>query len=303
MIQAPIPPKRLQELQSLPTILGNDILGQAEVIPEISEPLQNAELGLRDPERPKASFMFLGPTGVGKTEVTRLFTAYLHRLPKPDEKLVRFDMSEFQTRGSVERLIDLIAFNVKRTKGEGTILFDEIEKAEKLVLDLLLQILDAARVTLPSGETLNLSEYYIVLTSNIGAKAMMDVKHSVRATIVRFVERQAQMELRPELFARVDRVCVFNSLSYETQVLIAEHMLKKELRRYPERKVSYGPSVLEFLAAEGFHPRLGARRMRAAVEKHVRRAIRNSVFAGGKPGTRLQVLKSQLLLSRPKKEN
>lgn len=289
--------RELTKLKEIPDHLGGEILGQSEVIPEISEPLQNAELGLRDPERPKASFMFLGPTGVGKTEVTRLFTSYLYDEEAPDAKLVRFDMSEFQTRGSVTALINLIAFNFDKTGGEGTILFDEIEKAEKLVLDLLLQILDAARITVPSGETLNLSNYYIVLTSNIGAKAMMDVKKSVRSTIVRFVERQAQMELRPELFARVDRVCVFNALSYDDQVAIATLMLGKELRRYPESEISYEPQVLEYLAAEGFHPRLGARRMRAAVEKNVRRAIRNAVFDGKELAGLLTVKNSNLELS------
>ena len=166
------------KLQGLENILSQRIRGQAHVIPRVVSVLQRGELGLTKPTRPRGSFMFLGPTGVGKTEITLAFTEFLFGA----DKLVRFDMSEYQTQESLGLLLGA-RLGERGTLGmaydkspSGTLLFDEIEKAHPRVLDVFLQILDAARVTMASGDTLDFSKHYIVLTSNIGVGG--DFAHS-----------------------------------------------------------------------------------------------------------------------------
>ena len=271
-------------LQALVSHLASKIIGQSNVIPGVVEALLDGELGFTDPDRPKGTFLFLGPTGVGKTELTLSFTRYLF----DESKLVRFDMSEFQNQESVGVLLGrseietgLFAKRVLGANGKGTLLFDEIEKAHPRVLDLLLQILDAARLTMANGTTLDLSGFYIVCTSNIAATAILDARHSVRATLVRFVESQAQIRLRPEIYARFQTVAVFDRLQYEDQLAITEHLLTREVKRQSERtgiNLTVGEGLIAYLAGDGFHPRLGARPLRRRIEREVRAALRTNAF-------------------------
>ena len=162
---------------------------------------------------------------------------------------------------------------VKRARF-GTLLFDESEKAHPRVLDILLQILDAARITIATGETLDLSGFYVVLTSNLGAADVMQLQHAPLATMERHVLAKAQRSFRPELFARITEKLVFGRLSYDVQLEIAQQILASELAFLAEKglAVACSPGVLPFLVQRGFHPRLGARPMRDAVENHVRDA-------------------------------
>ena len=159
--------------------------------------------------------------------------------------------------------------------GFGTLLFDESEKAHPRVLDILLQILDAARITLASGETLDLSGFYVVLTSNLGAADVMQLQHAPLATMERHVLAKAQRSFRPELFARITEKLVFGRLSYDVQLEIAQQILASELAFLAEKGLASPAArgVLPFLVQRGFHPRLGARPMRDAVEKYVRDAV------------------------------
>jgi len=176
--------------------------------------LHRGELGLTSLTRPRGSFLFLGPTGVGKTETTIAFTHYL----LGSEKLFRFDMSEYQTQESVAVLIggrvgEVGLLGLARSKSAtGILLFDEIEKAHPRVLNLFLQILGAARVTMASGETLDLSGFYVVFTSNIAASEILTLQHSSFTTMERHVLAKAQRTLRPELYARIAEKLVFNRL-------------------------------------------------------------------------------------------
>ena len=278
----------LDVLTGLGTALENQIKGQPHVLPPVVEALQDGELGLTDPDRPKGTFLFLGPTGVGKTELTLAFTRYLFG----KDHLVRLDMSEFQNQESVGVLLGrneneagLIAKRFAGVEGKGTLLLDEIEKAHPRVLDLLLQILDAARVTMANGDTLDLSEFYVVCTSNIAASAMLNARHSVRSTLVRFVESQAQAQLRPEVFARFQTVSVFDRLEYEVQLEIAQHLLDREIanqRSRTEIEISYAPKLVSFLAGQGVHPRLGVRPLRGCIERFVRCALRENLLGAQK---------------------
>jgi ATP-dependent Clp protease ATP-binding subunit ClpB len=272
------------DLTNLGRKLEQEIIGQPHVVPKVVEALQDGELGLTDPSRPKGTFLFLGPTGVGKTELTLAFTRQLFG----QDQLVRLDMSEYQTAESVGVLLGrsgaetgLLAKRFDSIGGKGTLLLDEIEKAHPRVLDLLLQILDAARITMSNGETLDLSDCYVVCTSNIAASAMLNARHSVRATLVRFVEAQAQAQLRPEIFARFQAVCVFDRLEYEVQLQIAQHLLDREVQRQQAQtkvEIQYDPGLVAYLAGQGIHPRLGVRPLRGCIERYVRGALRGNLL-------------------------
>lgn len=275
-----------EQLRSLAEHLESKILGQPHIIPEVAAALQNGELGLTDPHRPRGTFLFLGPTGVGKTELTLTFTRHLFS----KEQMIRLDMSEYQTQEALGILLGrseteegLFAKRYAAAGGCGTLLLDEIEKAHPRVLDILLQILDAARITMANGTTLGLSQFYIVCTSNIASHAILDAKRSVRATLVRFVEAQAQAQLRPEVFARFDTVSVFDKLAFDDAVAIAELLLQRELTLHRKQhgiEITFAGEVARFLASEGFHSRLGARPMRRTIESKVREVLRDRLLNG-----------------------
>jgi ATP-dependent Clp protease ATP-binding subunit ClpA len=290
------------KLQALEKILSERIRGQNHVIPRVVSVLQRGELELTKPTRPRGSFMFLGPTGVGKTEITLAFTEFLFG---PD-KLFRFDMSEYQTQESLgvllgARLGERGTLGIAYDKSPcGTLLFDEIEKAHPRVLDVFLQILDAARVTMASGDTLDFSKHYVVLTSNIGAAEILHIQHSTHATMERHVLTRAQQSLRPEMFARITEKLVFNRLTYDDQIEIAKLLLTNELNFLREKGYALTPaeSVLPFLVRRGFHPKLGARPMRDAIEKLVGDAVSTDLLTGGNACGQLVVEESFLSLRK-----
>jgi ATP-dependent Clp protease ATP-binding subunit ClpA len=276
--------ERLKHLRQLEAYLHEQIRGQDHVIPRVVSALHRGELGLTSIGRPRSSFLLLGPTGVGKTELTIAFTRYLFG----DDKLFRFDMSEYQTQESLGVLLgarvgEVGLLGMARAKSAmGTLLFDEIEKAHPRVLDLFLQILDAARVTMASGETLDLSGFYIVFTSNIAASEILNLQHSSFTTMERHVLAKAQQSLRPELYARVAEKLVFNRLSYEVQMEIARLQIGRELSFLRDKgfHLTAGHAVVSFLMQRGFHPRLGARPLRDTIEKHLRSAVADALLIG-----------------------
>jgi ATP-dependent Clp protease ATP-binding subunit ClpB len=279
------PVKTNGKLHELESYLRQRIRGQDQVLPRIVSLLQRGELGLTKPGRPRGSFLFLGPTGVGKTEVTLTFTGFL----MSKEHLFRFDMSEYQTQESLGLLLGgklgergTLGMVYDRSK-TGTLLFDEIEKAHPRVLDVFLQILDAARVTLATGETLELSGFYIVFTSNIGSADLMNLQYSTPATMERHVLTRAQQSMRPELYARITEKLVFGRLTYDHQLEIAHLLLNQELAflKAKGHELTPGATVLPFLVRRGFHPKLGARPMRDAVEKLVGDAVAIDLLTGG----------------------
>ena len=278
-------PADYTKLQDLENYLRTRIRGQDHVLPRIASVLRRGELGLRKTARPRGSFLFLGPTGVGKTEVTLAFTDFLMG---PD-KLFRFDMSEYQNQESLGLLLGAklgergtlaLAYDKSRM---GTLLFDEIEKAHARILDIFLQILDAARVTMANGETLDFSGFYIVFTSNIASSEIVGLQHSSFATMERHVLTHAQRSMRPELYARINEKLVFNKLTYDVQLEIAQLLLDEELKflRDEGHSLQADHSVLPFLVRHGYHARLGARPMRDAVEKLVGDSVAKDLLSGG----------------------
>jgi ATP-dependent Clp protease ATP-binding subunit ClpB len=278
-------------------VLRTEIRGQNQVLPRVVSVVQRGELSLTKPARPRGSFLLLGPTGVGKTETVVVLTKQIFGA----EKLFRFDMSEFQTQESLGLLLGARLGEsgylgaVRERAAEGSLLFDEAEKAHPRVLDIMLQLLDAARITIATGQTLDFSGFYVWLTSNIGSAELMTLQHSNDATLERHVLSRAQQALRPEIFARITEKLVFGRLSYEHQLEIAEKFLSHEIEFLAARghTLELDKTVLPFLVRKGFHPKLGARPMRDAVEKQVGDALAEHLLAGKNSGGRLQVDESR----------
>ena len=285
--------KKIERLQQLDQVLRVEIRGQSQVLPRIISTVKRGELNLTKPGRPRGSFLLLGPTGVGKTETVVVLTRQIFGA----EKLFRFDMSEFQTQESLGLLLGARLGEtgylgaMRERAAEGSLLFDEAEKAHPRVLDILLQLLDAARITIATGQTLDFSGFYVWMTSNIGSAELMTLQHSNDATLERHVLSRAQQALRPEIFARINEKLVFNRLSYEHQLEIAEKFLSREVEFLASRgyKLELEKSVLPFLVRKGFHPKLGARPMRDATEKLLGDALTECLLAGQNVGGSLCV--------------
>jgi len=288
---------KLERLRKVDGVLRTEIRGQNQVLPRVVSVVQRGELSLTKPARPRGSFLLLGPTGVGKTETVVVLTKQIFGA----EKLFRFDMSEFQTQESLGLLLGARLGEsgylgaVRERATEGSLLFDEAEKAHPRVLDIMLQLLDAARITIATGQTLDFSGFYVWLTSNIGSAELMTLQHSNDATLERHVLSRAQQALRPEIFARITEKLVFGRLSYEHQLEIAEKFLSREVEFLAARghTLELDKTVLPFLVRKGFHPKLGARPMRDAVEKQVGDALAEHLLAGKNSGGRLQVDESR----------
>lgn len=277
-----VSPKCLASLNGLRRHLVEHIKGQPHVVDRVCSVLTRGELGLSNPRRPAGSLLFVGPTGVGKTELTNCFTAYL----SPGERPVCFDMSEYQLQNSVEKLIGenrgdpgLLGRALLGRK-RGTLLFDEIEKAHPLVLDLFLQIFEEARVTLATGEVHDLSGFYVVCTSNIGSSESMRMESAPFASVERTVLMRVRDQLRPELVGRFNEIIVFSRLDYATQRTICEGMIAGELARLSSLgyRVEASPGAIEFLVRTGYHRLLGARPMRAAVERGIQDALVSGIL-------------------------
>lgn len=277
----------LHRLLNLEQTLRDAIRGQEHVIPSVVERIKIGESGLATPGRPKGSFLFIGPTGVGKTELARTLSRNLFSQDEP----LRLDMSEFAATdaienfigdesGSLGRLGDLLSRNQ-----HGIILADEIEKAHRFVVDVFLQILDAGRVTCGSGRTFDLSPFYIIFTSNLGAADILRAKHLNFTQIEKHVLAQVATSFRPEFLGRLDAKLVFRKLAYEVQVDIARVQLEKERRFLAARghTIQFDNDVLTFLLQAGFDKYLGARPLRNAIERHVRVPIANHLLAHPRP--------------------
>ncbi len=261
------------------------VLGQDHLISRVAAALVRGEMGLASPARPRGSFLFVGPTGTGKTELALCFSDYLFG----PGQVHRFDLSEYQNQSSVEKMIgagvtDAGLLGRALAGAEcGTLLFDELEKAHPLVLDLFLQMLDAARITFATGEVKSLSGYYLVFTSNIGSAEAMRMERSSFASVETAVLRRVSQGLRPELTGRIEEKLVFGRLTPDVQREICALMVAREVARLRgngfELEVTH--EAVEFLLREGFDPHLGARPLRRTVESHLQDAVVRDLFATG----------------------
>lgn len=267
----------IEHLNGLEPYLRSKIKGQHHAVARVCSVLERGQLGLQPTDKPLGSFLFLGPTGVGKTELTLEASRYLFG---PDS-VFRFDMSEFQHLDSVKLFLGDESGRPGRLekvlakRAGGILLFDEIDKAHYLIWDLFLQILDAARITLNNHRTYDLSNFYIVCTSNVGSQQLLRPTRLPFATLERAVFAEVHRTFRPELIGRFDEKTVFSPLSPETQREIGCIVINREIERLKHKGFDLQVSEKDFelIVRKGIHKQLGAR----PLEKHVRKVLGDTI--------------------------
>jgi len=266
------------------------VVGQDEAIEAVANAVRRARAGLQDPNRPIGSFIFLGPTGVGKTELARALAEFLF---DDEENMVRLDMSEYQERHTVARLIGAPPGYVGyeeggqlteavRRKPYSVILFDEMEKAHMEVFNVLLQILDDGRLTDGHGRVVNFKNTVVIMTSNIGSQWIRDLAGSDEEEMRRRVMEALNQHFRPEFLNRVDEIIIFHSLSKEDLVQIVDIQLGHLQDRLAAHKITLHLSdeAKRYLADEGYDPVYGARPLKRVIQREIQDPLARDMLKG-----------------------
>ena len=303
-----VPVQKLTETESAKLLnmeetLHQRLIGQDEAVKAVSKAIRRARVGLKNPNRPIASFIFSGPTGVGKTELTKALAAYFFG---SEESMIRLDMSEFMERHTVSKLIGsppgYVGFNeggqlteAVRRRPYTVVLFDEIEKAHPDVFNLLLQLLEDGRLTDSKGRTVDFKNTLIIMTSNIGSKVIEkgggglgfefgggDVEENQYNRIRSLVNEELKQYFRPEFLNRLDEIIVFRQLNRDEVKLIADIMLREVFTRMQEKGISLSvtESFKERLVEEGYNPSYGARPLRRAVMRLLEDSLAEEFLSG-----------------------
>ena len=299
-----IPASRMTEdeasrLMALEQTLHRRVVGQDEAVNAVARAVRRARAGLRDPKRPIGSFLFLGPTGVGKTELSR---ALAEALFGDENAMIRVDMSEYMEKHAVSRMVGsppgYVGFDdggqlteKVRRKPYSVVLFDEIEKAHPDVFNLLLQILEDGILTDSQGRRVDFKNTVIIMTSNLGARRMTDRRQlgfgspdaaTERADIRREIQAELKREFRPEFLNRLDETIVFDRLTQEDMMKIAENMLADVARRAKSAGVTlvWDAAAVRALVRDGFDPAYGARPLRRTIQTKVEDVLAERLLAG-----------------------
>jgi len=303
-----VPVQKLTETESVKLLnmeetLHQRLIGQDEAVKAVSRAIRRARVGLKNPNRPIASFIFSGPTGVGKTELTKALASYFFG---SEEAMIRLDMSEFMERHTVSKLIGsppgYVGFNeggqlteAVRRRPYTVVLFDEVEKAHPDVFNLLLQLLEDGRLTDSKGRTVDFKNTLLIMTSNIGSKVIEkgggglgfefsgdSVEDSQYNRIKSLVNEELKQYFRPEFLNRLDEIIVFRQLSKNEVKEIAEIMLQEVFARLQDKgiKLSVTDAFKERLVEEGYNPSYGARPLRRAVMRLLEDSLAEEVLSG-----------------------
>jgi ATP-dependent Clp protease ATP-binding subunit ClpB len=294
-----IPVSKLQEgerekLLNLPAELHKRVVGQDTAVQAVTEAIQRSRAGLSDPNRPIASFMFLGPTGVGKTELAKTLATFLFNT---EEAMVRIDMSEYMEKHAVSRLIGAppgyVGFEeggqlteAVRRRPYSVVLFDEMEKAHGDVFNVLLQILDDGRVTDSQGRVVNFKNAILIMTSNIGSQfvleGMDDNSDGAKAHRRERVMEAVRGHFRPEFVNRVDEYIVFDPLDFSQVRKIVEQQVERVRGRLRDRKIGLrvDESALQMLCEAGYDPSFGARPVKRAVQHLLETSLAQAILRG-----------------------
>ncbi|RWQ45452.1 MAG: ATP-dependent chaperone ClpB, partial [Mesorhizobium sp.] len=271
--------------------IGKRVVGQGEAVQAVSKAVRRARAGLQDPNRPIGSFMFLGPTGVGKTELTKALASFLF---DDESAMVRIDMSEFMEKHSVARLIGAPPGYVGYEEGGAlteavrrrpyqVVLFDEIEKAHPDVFNVLLQVLDDGRLTDGQGRTVDFRNTLIIMTSNLGAEYLVNLGENQDVDVVRDeVMGVVRASFRPEFLNRVDEVILFHRLRRQDMGRIVEIQLKRLESLLADRKItlSLDQEAIDWLAAKGYDPAYGARPLKRVMQKDLQDPLAEKILLG-----------------------
>ena len=285
----------MEKLLHLEDELHTRVIGQQQAVTAVADAIQRSRAGLSDPNRPIASFLFLGPTGVGKTELSKALAAQLF---DAEEAMVRIDMSEYMEKHAVSRLIGAPPGYVGYEEGGqlteavrrrpyAVILFDEVEKAHPDVFNVMLQILDDGRVTDGQGRTVDFTNTVLILTSNIGSSSILDLAGdpSRHSAMEQRVNEALRAHFRPEFLNRLDETIIFHSLKAEELRQIVDLQVKRLAKRLQERKLGLqlDGDALDWLAGVGYDPVYGARPLKRAIQRELETPIAKAILAGTFP--------------------
>lgn len=279
-----------EKLLHLSDELHKRVIGQEEAVDAVADAIQRSRAGLSDPNRPIASFMFLGPTGVGKTELAKALAEYMFNT---EASLVRLDMSEYMEKHTVSRLIGAppgyIGYEeggqlteAVRRRPYSVILFDEVEKAHNDVFNVLLQILDDGRVTDSQGRTVNFKNAVIILTSNIGSASILEGMETDPSTVKDRVTAQVRTHFRPEFINRIDEFIIFQGLKKDQIKHIVQLQAARVQKRLDDKKMKMEltDDAVEHLAEKGYMPQWGARPVKRVVQQELETALAKGILRG-----------------------
>ena len=282
----------MEKLLHLEDELHDRVIGQQQAVTAVADAIQRSRAGLSDPNRPIASFLFLGPTGVGKTELSKALAAQLF---DSEEAMVRIDMSEYMEKHAVSRLIGAPPGYVGYEEGGqlteavrrrpyAVVLFDEVEKAHPDVFNVMLQILDDGRVTDGQGRTVDFTNAILILTSNIGSASILDLAGDParHLEMEKRVNEALRAHFRPEFLNRLDETIIFHSLKAEELRQIVTLQVRRLAGRLEERKLALqlDPAALDWLAGVGYDPVYGARPLKRAIQRELETPIAKAILAG-----------------------
>jgi ATP-dependent Clp protease ATP-binding subunit ClpB len=273
--------------------LQRRVIGQDEAVTAVSDAVRRARSGLQDPNRPIGSFIFMGPTGVGKTELAKALAEFLF---DSEQAMIRVDMSEFMEKHSVARLIGAppgyvgydeggFLTEAVRRRPYAVVLFDEIEKAHPDVFNVLLQILDDGRMTDGHGRTVDFKNTMIIMTSNVGSQWIQELGARDRDEMERRVTEALRATFKPEFLNRIDEAVIFQNLSPEQIGRIVEIQLERLRRRLAERKIdlALSESAKTLLARKGYDPIYGARPLKRAIQQLIENPLALEILKGKFP--------------------